>query len=116
LVYSVYYIGEFYINSIMRRNNHVWLGHSGSMPIHAISELMANTIKHRGPDDFGVWMDEPLGICLTHRRLSVLDLSPAGHQPMLSVSGRYVIVFNGEFYSHRRLDESAGKTRIGYER
>ena len=53
-------------------------------------------IHHRGPDDFGIWADEVTGIALAHRRLSIVDLSPAGHQPMVCNNGRYVIAFNGE--------------------
>jgi len=64
---------------------------------------MGEAIGHRGPDDSGVWLDADGGIGLSHRRLSVLDLSPAGHQPMVSASGRYVIAFNGEIYNHLDL-------------
>jgi asparagine synthase (glutamine-hydrolysing) len=67
-----------------------------------VLERMASTIVSRGPDDSGLWYDDP-EIGLAHRRLSILDLSPAGHQPMASISGRYVIVFNGEIYNHLDL-------------
>lgn len=65
--------------------------------------LMADRLTHRGPDDAGVWVDEDLGLALAHRRLSIVDLSPAGHQPMLSRHGKSVLAFNGEIYNHRDL-------------
>ena len=61
---------------------------------------MSDSISHRGPDDSGIWTSEPDGISLAHRRLSILDLTQAGHQPMESISGRYTISFNGEIYNH----------------
>lgn len=64
---------------------------------------MAAALRHRGPDDAGLWTDPAAGLALGHRRLAIVDLSPAGHQPMLSASGRYVIAFNGEIYNHRAL-------------
>lgn len=66
---------------------------------------MATAIAHRGPDDAGVWTDPVCGLTLAHRRLSILDLSPAGHQPMHSACTRYVMVFNGEIYNHLELRE-----------
>jgi len=66
---------------------------------------MADTLRHRGPDDGGSWVDAHTGIALGHRRLSILDLSPQGHQPMRSACGRYVTVFNGEIYNFRALRE-----------
>jgi asparagine synthase (glutamine-hydrolysing) len=64
---------------------------------------MSDTLIHRGPDDGGYWSDSEQRIGLGHRRLSIVDLSSAGHQPMVSASGRYVISFNGEIYNHLDL-------------
>jgi asparagine synthase (glutamine-hydrolysing) len=66
---------------------------------------MCDRIAHRGPDDHGVWLDGEVGIALGHRRLAIVDLSPQGHQPMVSHCGRYVVVFNGEIYNHLELRE-----------
>ena len=83
-----------------------FIGFLGSTPFQARGEQqallkrMSDAIIHRGPDDAGAWSDGEHGIALGHRRLSIVDLSPAGHQPMASSGGRYVIVFNGEIYNH----------------
>jgi asparagine synthase (glutamine-hydrolysing) len=69
----------------------------------AVVAGMTGAVAHRGPDDHGVWVDEDAGIGLGHRRLAVVDLSPAGRQPMLSADGRFVLIFNGEIYNHREL-------------
>src|SRR5437868_4232938 len=65
---------------------------------HTIAR-MTDCLAHRGPDDSGIWIEPASGIALGHRRLSVLDVSPAGHQPMISHSGRFVVTFNGEIYN-----------------
>lgn len=64
---------------------------------------MTQAIRYRGPDDEGHYQQADVGIALGHRRLSIVDLSLEGHQPMVSAGGRYVIVFNGEVYNHNRL-------------
>lgn len=66
-------------------------------------EAMTQTLAHRGPDDADVWFDDEAGIGLGHRRLSIIDLSAEGRQPMRSHSQRYVIVFNGEIYNFKEL-------------
>jgi asparagine synthase (glutamine-hydrolysing) len=71
--------------------------------LEATALAMASTLHHRGPDDSGVWTDPNVGIALAHRRLSILDLSPLGHQPMQSPCGRYMVTFNGEIYNFRVL-------------
>lgn len=76
---------------------------AGRDDLTRLAEKMGASLRHRGPDDAGIWLDETCGIALAHRRLSIVDLSPAGHQPMLSQNGRYVIAFNGEIYNFRAL-------------
>lgn len=67
---------------------------------------MANAIARRGPDNDGYWIDPDAGFGLAHRRLAIVDLSPAGAQPMVSSSGRYVLAFNGEIYNHQLLRQA----------
>ena len=75
----------------------------GTRDIEVVAGAMADAIAHRGPDSSGTWSDATAGIALSHRRLAIIDLSPHGHQPMISASGRYVITFNGEIYNYRAL-------------
>jgi asparagine synthase (glutamine-hydrolysing) len=76
--------------------------HSAETLAHAVNR-MTQALAHRGPDDFGHWLNADAGVALGHRRLSILDLSPSGHQPMSSTCGRYVIAFNGEIYNFEEL-------------
>lgn len=84
------------------------IGHTDA--VYSLLQRMSKPILSRGPDDFGAWTDsESCG--LAHRRLAIVDLSPAGHQPMSCHTGQFVIVFNGEIYNHlelRRQLETAG--------
>ena len=89
------------------------LGNLAGHGLESTARRMADTLHHRGPDDSGVWADEAAGIALSHRRLSILDLSPAGHQPMASAGGRYVIAFNGEIYNHLELRRALDASRSG---
>ena len=68
-----------------------------------ISKNMGDKIHHRGPDNQGIWHSRKMHVGLSHQRLSILDLSNAGSQPMTSQSGRFVIAFNGEIYNHLNL-------------
>jgi asparagine synthase (glutamine-hydrolysing) len=83
-------------------------------PDPRLIKSMTDQIAHRGPDDEGVWIDEEARLGLGHRRLSIIDLSPLGHQPMLSNDGRWVLSYNGEIYNHSALRselDSAGERR-----
>src|SRR4030095_11211054 len=75
-----------------------------------IIDPMLKTIEHRGRDDQGVWISDPIDasgrqVCFGHRRLAIIDTSSAGHEPMFSPDGRYVLTFNGEIYNYRELRE-----------
>lgn len=89
----------------------------GADSLAATGAAMAATLHHRGPDDSGVWTDPPVGVSLAHRRLAILDLSPAGRQPMVSSCGRLVLTYNGEIYNHaalRRELEASGRHFRGH--
>jgi asparagine synthase (glutamine-hydrolysing) len=72
-------------------------------PLRAAVERMRDTLAHRGPDDQGYWSDDEAGVAFGFRRLAIIDLTPAGHQPMRSASGRFTIAFNGEVFNHHAL-------------
>ena len=76
--------------------------------LHELARAMANRLVHRGPDDHGSWADPAVGVALGHRRLSIVDLSEAGHQPMVSADGRWVLAYNGELYNTPELRNSVG--------
>ncbi len=81
----------------------------------SLMKRMGDTLRHRGPDDHGEWVDVNAGIGFAHRRLSILDLSSAGHQPMVSRNNRYVIIFNGEIYNYRVIKADLEKTGIVFQ-
>ena len=85
--------------------------------MEAAARAMADTLRHRGPDDAGVWVNGETGVAFGHRRLSIVDLSPAGHQPMISGNGRMVLTYNGEVYNAaeiRRELEALGHAFRGH--
>ncbi|AMG74731.1 asparagine synthase (glutamine-hydrolyzing) [Sphingopyxis granuli] len=80
-----------------------FLDRAGFANGEAILQRMSDTIVHRGPDSEGSWIDAEAGIALAHRRLAIIDVTAAGHQPMVSPDGRYVFTYNGEVYNHLDL-------------
>jgi asparagine synthase (glutamine-hydrolysing) len=74
--------------------------------LSAVVTRMADTLAHRGPDDAGAWTDPAAGLALGFRRLAIVDLTPEGHQPMRSASGRFVLLFNGEIYNFQELRDN----------
>lgn len=95
------------MNSLAEYSNPAMCGIAGIFsnraPDLAVLNQMAQAIVHRGPDDGGIWTDAESGIGFAHRRLSIVDLSQSGHQPMETPDGRLVLNFNGEIYNHRSL-------------
>ena len=81
--------------------------------IHYLRE-MSRSIKHRGPDSSGLWSDNT-NIGISHQRLSIIDLTPSGYQPMISKSGRYVLAFNGEIYNHRFIKRELNSAFMNIE-
>src|SRR5215813_5852678 len=80
-----------------------WRRGASSDVLRKIGEGMNAAQRHRGPDAEGVWIDVAAGVVLAHRRLSIIDISPSGAQPMHSRDGRYVILLNGEIYNYRQI-------------
>lgn len=83
-------------------------GNLCGVALNKIAQQMSDAMRLRGPDDAGTWADAQAGVALGHRRLAIVDLSAAGHQPMHSDGGRYVMAFNGEIYNHSALREELG--------
>src|SRR3954465_1483945 len=75
-------------------------GQRSELSLLEIAQRMSNALAHRGPDDEGHWADPACGIALGFRRLSIIDVSPTGHPPMESASGRFVFIFNGGIYKY----------------
>ena len=89
-----------------------YISSSASSTFQQWPDYALRHLRHRGPDDFGVYTNSSKTSCLIHTRLSILDVSPLGHQPMSSANGRFQLIFNGEIYNFRELrDELYG---LGY--
>jgi len=74
-----------------------------SQNLREIINSMTDALRHRGPDSYGTWVDSESVLAFGHRRLAIRDLSPTGHQPMVSSCQRFIIVYNGEVYSHNEI-------------
>ena len=84
-----------------------WRAATSADVLRAIGEAMNETLRHRGPDGGGMWVEAEGGVVLGQRRLAIIDLSPGGAQPMHSADRRYVITFNGEIYNYRDIRKRA---------
>ena len=89
----------------------VWSDRRSPFELRGIVDGMTGRLAHRGPDSDGAWVDPMSGVALGHRRLAIIDLSPAGRQPMASRCGRYVITYNGEIYNYRELHQEVSSDR-----
>ncbi len=85
-----------------------WRASTSADGLRDIGDAMNEALRHRGPDDGGLWVDAEAGAVLGQRRLAIIDLSPGGAQPMLSADRRYVITFNGEIYNYRAVRDELG--------
>ena len=88
---------------------------NGKTDSERVINQMTDKIINRGPDSCGAWMEEDYSVVLGHRRLAILDVSPAGHQPMLSHSENYVMAYNGEIYNHKEIAERISKKGIRFK-
>ena len=89
-----------------------WLSqHNNSFNFEKNLKRMNNSLQHRGPDNSDIWFNENFGIGLAHTRLSIIDLSDKGKQPIVSRSGRFVLTFNGEIYNHKKLRNEVNSYR-----
>lgn len=86
----------------------VWYARHPRRALEPLVEGMAETLTHRGPDDGGTWCDDQASFAVGHRRLSIIDLSREGRQPMVSACGRWVLAYNGEIYNHKDLRNGLG--------
>lgn len=84
----------------------------GPQSLEGVIRKMSDRLYHRGPDDVGAWVDPDVGIALGHRRLSIVDLSPLGRQPMESENGRYITVFNGEIYNYKIVRQELERNNL----
>jgi asparagine synthase (glutamine-hydrolysing) len=83
--------------------------------LREITQLMTDSLQHRGPDDEGIWVEPSKNITLGHRRLAILDLSPLGHQPYLSDDHNHILVYNGEIYNFKDIQQELRKNGISFK-
>ena len=89
--------------------------HRETVDPRGVVSRMMESLRHRGPDDGGSWVDDKAGVALGHRRLAVIDLSADGRQPMISHGGRYVLSYNGEIYNFIELRDELTHERVRFQ-